>query len=60
MRFDRRVEFENAGHMLALEQPEAVVNAMIDFIASPSDGSQMASLSRLGANVGVVAQRWEP
>jgi pimeloyl-ACP methyl ester carboxylesterase len=31
------LEFENAGHMLALEQPEAVVDAMVDFIAS-SDG----------------------
>jgi proline iminopeptidase len=28
------LEFENAGHMLALEQPQAVVDAMIDFIAS--------------------------
>jgi proline-specific peptidase len=28
------LEFENAGHMLALEQPEAVIDAMIDFIAS--------------------------
>jgi proline-specific peptidase len=26
-------EFENAGHMLALEQPDAVVDAMIEFIA---------------------------
>jgi len=32
------LEFENAGHMLALEQPDAVVDAMIDFIASASDG----------------------
>jgi pimeloyl-ACP methyl ester carboxylesterase len=28
------LEFENAGHMLALEQPEQVVGAMIDFITS--------------------------
>jgi len=27
------LEFENAGHMLALEQPDAVVDAMIEFIA---------------------------
>ena len=34
----RFLEFENAGHMLPLEQPDAVVDAMIDFIASAVDG----------------------
>jgi proline-specific peptidase len=34
----RFLEFENAGHMLPLEQPDAVVDAMIDFIASGVDG----------------------
>jgi pimeloyl-ACP methyl ester carboxylesterase len=33
------LEFENAGHMLALEQPEEVVGAMFDFVKGISGWS---------------------